>query len=349
MRTPFTGARTAMLMPLIAALVACNNDTTSTNIAAPTDTTAPALSDTSPVNGATAVARNSILTASFDEDIFAATVDGISFTLAAGGSVAGTVTFNGTTNVASFMPSSNLLLLKSYTATLTTVITDLSGNPLASNYAWSFTTADGVWGTAALIETDNAGYASSPQIAVDASGNAIAVWHQFDGARTNIYANRYTVDSGWGTVTLIETDNAEYAAEPRVGVDASGNATAVWVQHDGTRFNVYANRYDIGTDSWGAVALIETNNAGVAAKPQVAVDTSGNAMVVWWQYDGARYNTWANRSTAGAGWGAVSLIETGSAGDAVAPQIAVDASGNAMAVWAQSDGTQDNIYANRFE
>jgi len=46
------------------------------------------------------------------------------------------------------------------------------------------------WGTAQKIETD-AGDAGSPQIAVDAGGNAIAVWHQSDGARDNIWANRF--------------------------------------------------------------------------------------------------------------------------------------------------------------
>lgn len=47
------------------------------------------------------------------------------------------------------------------------------------------------WGTAALAETDNAGSAVNPQIAFDASGNALAVWQQFDGTRYNIWANRY--------------------------------------------------------------------------------------------------------------------------------------------------------------
>jgi hypothetical protein len=40
-------------------------------------------------------------------------------------------------------------------------------------------------------ETDNAGGAFGHQIAFDASGNALAVWHQFDGTRSNIWANRY--------------------------------------------------------------------------------------------------------------------------------------------------------------
>ena len=45
------------------------------------------------------------------------------------------------------------------------------------------------WQGAALLETDNAGNAFSPQIAVDASGNALTVWTQSEGTRDNIWAN----------------------------------------------------------------------------------------------------------------------------------------------------------------
>jgi hypothetical protein len=51
--------------------------------------------------------------------------------------------------------------------------------------------AAGAEGAAALIETDNAGDAYEPQIAFDSSGNAIAVWYQWDGTRDNIWANRF--------------------------------------------------------------------------------------------------------------------------------------------------------------
>jgi hypothetical protein len=47
------------------------------------------------------------------------------------------------------------------------------------------------WGTAALIEADNAGGAYGPQIALDANGNALAVWSQNDGTRSNIWSNRF--------------------------------------------------------------------------------------------------------------------------------------------------------------
>src|SRR4030067_957017 len=64
------------------------------------------------------------------------------------------------------------------------------------------------WGTAALSETDNAGDAGYPQIAVDAGGNAIAVWYQHDGTRWNIWANRYTAGSGWGGAGLLQNAHA---------------------------------------------------------------------------------------------------------------------------------------------
>ena len=100
--------------------------------------------------------------------------------------------------------------------------------------------ADKVWGTAQLIETDS-GWAYSPQVGVDGSGNAVAVWQQSDGTRNSIWSNRYLEGTGWGTAQLIETDNSGGASSPQVGVDGSGNAVAVWWQRDGARSDIWAN------------------------------------------------------------------------------------------------------------
>ena len=216
-----------------------------------------------------------------------------------------------------------------------------------NNGVSSSTTAK-AWGTAELIETNNVGDAVQPKIAVGGGGHAMAVWEQDDGTRRNIWANRYTAGSGWGTAELIESDNAGTAVEAQIAVDGSGNALAVWVQDSGTRFNIWANRYVVGS-GWGTAVLIETDNAGDAGSAQIAVDGSGNALAVWGQSDGTRTNIWANRYTVGSGWGAAVLIETDNVGDAGTPQIAVDANGNAQAVWVQSDGTRNNIWVNRYQ
>jgi hypothetical protein len=81
-------------------------------------------------------------------------------------------------------------------------------------------------------------------VALDPNGNAVAVWYQFDGTRFNIWANRFTPAPGWGAAERIETDNAGDASQPQVALDPSGNAVAVWPQSDGTRTNIWANRFD---------------------------------------------------------------------------------------------------------
>jgi hypothetical protein len=48
------------------------------------------------------------------------------------------------------------------------------------------------WGTDELIETDDGEVTDGghQDVAIDGDGNAIAVWHQFDGSSNSIYANR---------------------------------------------------------------------------------------------------------------------------------------------------------------
>ena len=201
------------------------------------------------------------------------------------------------------------------------------------------------WGTAELIETDNAGDALWPQIAFDSNGNALAVWAQNDGVRYNIRANRFN-GARWGSAEQIETDNEEDAFSPQIAIDSNGNALALWGQYDGTRTNIWANRFN-GT-GWGVAGLIETDNAGSAFGPQIAFDSRDKAFAVWAQKGGARYNIRVNRFD-GSSWGSAELIETDNAGDAFRPQIVLDNSGNAIAVWEQYDGVRGNIRVNHFK
>ncbi|MCH6583386.1 MAG: hypothetical protein IH808_10290, partial [Proteobacteria bacterium] len=112
--------------------------------------------------------------------------------------------------------------------------------------------------------------------------------------------------------------------------------------HDGTTNSIWANHYT-PSSGWGNASMIETGR-GLAYAPQLAMNTSGNAVAVWVQKDGMAYSIWANRYTAGSGWGNASMIETG-AGSAAVPQVVMDANGNAVAVWEQHNGTTSTIYS----
>jgi hypothetical protein len=302
---------------------------------------------TIPADGATGVATNSVITITFDEAMDASTINVGTFTVSKGGSaVAGSVTYDPGTRTATFSSAAPFAFATRYTAKITG-LRDLKGTPKI-DYAWSFTTrGDGTWGTAQLIET-NAGNALYPQIAMNAGGNAIAVWNQYDGTTNayHIWAIRYVAGVGWGTAQLIENNNGD-ASNPQIAMDGSGNAIAVWNQSDGTLINIWANRYVAGV-GWGTAQLIETNNAGNAGGANIAMNPSGNAIAVWYQYDSAgKGHIWANRYVVGSGWGTAQLIENNNA-TASSPQIAMDGSGNAIAVWSQYDGSWNRIWANRY-
>jgi len=125
-----TGAKDPTGVPL-----AANSVWTFTTAAPPT------VVSTVPVNGATGVAVNTLVTATFSEAMNTATINGTTFTVTGPGAtpVAGGVTYAGST--ATFTPTLVLANSTVFTATITTGAKDPAGVPLAANFVWAFTTA----------------------------------------------------------------------------------------------------------------------------------------------------------------------------------------------------------------
>lgn len=94
---------------------------------------------TSPINEAVNVALNETVTATFNKPMNPSTINTNSFILTqAGTTVAGSVTYTGV--VGTFTPSIPLTATIIYTATITTIAEDISGNPVLVDYTWTFTT-----------------------------------------------------------------------------------------------------------------------------------------------------------------------------------------------------------------
>jgi hypothetical protein len=110
-------------------------------------TAAPMVISTMPVTSPedVAVPLNQLVSATFSEAMSPASITTITpatFTLTGPGNtpVAGLVTYAAIGNELVFLPSANLSPNTTYTATITTAAQDLAGNPLASNYVWTFMT-----------------------------------------------------------------------------------------------------------------------------------------------------------------------------------------------------------------
>lgn len=265
------------------------------------------------------------------------------------------------------------------------------GDVLMSRY----TATSASW-SAALALDEGIDTAHQPLIAVDRdSGDAIATWTQSDGVAESIYAARFDASSNsWSAPETLESSANEVDANPaNAAVSISGSHAAVaWIQSDGTHANIYLSRLVAG--SWTAPALIDANDQA-GEQPGVAIDSNGNAIVVWRQrdptYGDGRINSrrWDNTTqTLGAVvqlningdrlpeiqfdaqgngiaiWSGGGLYSSrfdvtsgqwssevtlhNQVGNAWNAQLSLDAAGNALAVWVESDGTAESLYARRY-
>ena len=94
------------------------------------------------------------------------------------------------------------------------------------------------------------------------------------------------------------------ADQPQIALEYNGNAIAVWREYDGSVDSIWANR-DVAGKGWGTEQHMEVSNAvgHSAYDPQIALDSNGNAIAVWRQYDGSVDSIWANRYVAERRWG----------------------------------------------
>ena len=136
------------------------------------DTTAPTVISTTPASAGTGISLNASVNAIFSKQMNPLTISPSTFTLVQGTtSVAGTVTYSGTTAV--FKPNSNLAASTAYTATISTGVKDLSGNALASNNSWSFTTGTTLAAGPAPVNLGTAGsYAILAETGITATSTA---------------------------------------------------------------------------------------------------------------------------------------------------------------------------------
>lgn len=203
---------------------------------------------------------------------------------------------------------------------------------------------------------------STPQIAVASDGSALAVWAQRRSGVNSVMARPY-VEGQWADAQLIGFYNNSsdiVLPEPSMALGVDGKAVVVWAEsltETGVRKRIMARRaHQFAANDWAPAELIQTDATGHAQNPRVTLDVLGNATVVWEQQrrlaDGSVMEDIEANRFDGTAWLAAQQRVNVPAGGASTPQIASDASGNAMVVWKQTDGSgvgvpRNDIFASR--
>lgn len=140
----------------------------------------------------------------------------------------------------------------------------------------------------------------------------------------------------WGPVQFLGR-NSVYA--PVVRVTARGESVAVWLEYDinNHRNAVMASTASPGRRFTGRRAL-SAWTAGEISAPQIALDRSGTAMVVWAQTDGGVRVAIRHARTS---FGPTQTVSS----EGVAADVALDHQGNAVVAWLSGKGSAQRVEA----
>ncbi len=239
------------------------------------DTIPPTVVNTSPTDGATDISASTSVSAVFSESMDPSTLSDATFYLSDGTNpVAGTVAYDDPSKTATFMPDQNLLFETTYTAVITTGAADGSGNQMADDLIWTFTTqpeSQPVYGISGQINNEGSGLANvtvtldgdaSMETTTDASGAYL-----FSGLTPGSFSITPAL-TGYGFTPVVAS--VEVIDQDITGIDfeaQAGGGTVVWGFDGGTLagFSTYETAngdatfgtyyYDVdgdGQNSWSA-------------------------------------------------------------------------------------------------
>lgn len=227
----------------------------------------------------------------------------------------------------------------------------------AENHVWaSRSSGGGTWSMPERLET-NVGNVTRLRLSIDRnSGFGMLLWTQ-TGSTQDLHARSLDPVNGWGPEVRVE-NSAGVVGESTVGVDAAGNAVAVWSQiGPATRFSIYASRYT-PVGGWGTPELLENNEVvgSVDGDPIVGVTPAGEALAVWKRSGAGNGNgLWSNRFSVATGWATPlqAVADAGSLQSIGRHDLVVADNAYALLAWGQLDisgGTGNNgIRFKRYE
>ncbi|MGC3980947.1 MAG: hypothetical protein QM808_06800 [Steroidobacteraceae bacterium] len=239
-------------------------------------------------------------------------------------------------------------------------LTDANGNAFVawiqsdgsynSAYLRRYVAGTGTWSAASEIDTTTFNAVSPTSLTLDNDGNVWILWTQLDGTGANsIYARRYNA----ATDTLnaaVEVDTSSYhAIGGRLQKDSSGNLFVSWTQSNGTYNSAFVRRYYASTSTWGPAIELDTTTYNASSSRFLLDVSTGNGFAVYIQSDGTYNSVYVRRYNASTDtWGIPMELDT-SAYNAIPAGTSIDAAGNAIFTWTQSDGTYMSYYARRYE
>jgi hypothetical protein len=200
--------------------------------------------------------------------------------------------------------------------------------------------------------TLTAGSQADPDVAVDARGDFVVAWTDYQGG-PEIKARRF--DRSGAAVGDEFRANAyvtSIQAMPAVAIDPAGNFVVVWQSsgQDGNGYGVFGHRYDVNGASLGADFQVNTYVTGNQANPDVAYTADGGFVVVFQGPDASTNGVHARRFGANGAPVGAEFSLTVSGASQFSPALAPLPQGGFVVAWTAygQDGSHNGIFGRLF-
>jgi hypothetical protein len=208
------------------------------------------------------------------------------------------------------------------------------------------------------VNTYTTGYQAGPHISTDAAGNFVVVWGSDgqDGSSYGIFGQRYATNgTPLGAEFRVNTYTTGDQSGPDVDSDGTGNFVVVWESalQDGSGQGIFGQRFSASGAPAGAEFKVNTYTTSDQGRPSVALDSSGNFVVVWQSagQDGSANGVFGQRyAAAGTLLGGEFRVNTFVTNDQMDPSVAADDAGDFVVVWTSSgqDGSNYGVFGQRY-
>lgn len=221
-----------------------------------------------------------------------------------------------------------------------------------ANVAYSRWTGQ-AWQPPQPLSSDPDVWEGTPSLAFTADGTPWAAWSVSpEPGQSSIYVSSWT-GQAWSMSQQVSATGAVVARQPVLAGGPDGTLWLAWIGHDGTDREVIASRWDglawsvpqqVGTD--------DTDPLAYDAQPRLAVNSSGQAWLLWVSHEGPLNDEIHASYWDGKGWSPQQQVNSADDTPDVWPSVGLDAKGQPWVAWQGTAGEQDDrwrIYLSRWD
>ncbi|HEY1286124.1 MAG TPA: PKD domain-containing protein, partial [Solirubrobacterales bacterium] len=187
--------------------------------------------------------------------------------------------------------------------------------------------------------------ANDLDLAMDAAGDATAIWNRLEGSTWFVRRAERAAGGGFGSPQDLSQAQTPINS-PEIAISAGGATVVVWRLAEKNRSTIEASSRPAG-GSFSAPAGV-SSGIDNALSPDLAMNAAGDTVVVWSGESGGEQNAKAAVRPRGGAFGAPAEIAEVKPAFFL-PHPALDAAGNAIVVWLRNDGVSEIVQAAAYD